>query len=522
MFDRVDTDAAPPAPAPRAPRSAIGWFGAALMAALALVACGGGGDGGVGSNGTGISMGTVNGFGSVIVDGVRYRDSSARVEVEGGASGNVFSAAQVKLGHRTRIESTGSPDDTANSNGVAQRIELEPTLIGLVDNKVGSAFFVLGQSVVVNDTPGTQPVTVYDGYTGVSQVVAGDWVEVHAIRQLSGSSVTYLATRVEKKTVVPGYLRVAGVASNSASGSFKLGSLTVQRSGATILPAGATVADSASVVVFASTGAYTVGTTTLSAGAVRVRALETAVSATAYLSGVVVNLDPNKSLEIDGVAVDLTGLSASDYDLHGAAALANDDYVRVKGRFLPSGGFRASKVQVRKSDDDVNNAAELRGTVFGYVAPNLTTSTPGSFTVRDTAVLQPVSVVATGCPSAGIVSGSTFVEIKGRVSAAGVTATSIKCEDEAEVPDAVVTRTGTLGNYSQPGKSFTLQVTDGVPVTLNVVYTTTTVFVQRGDVLSATQGEALLASGNGSAFEVEGMLSGTALTAQKIKLESSP
>jgi hypothetical protein len=52
------------------------------LATGVLCACGGGGGtnvaegGGVGSGGTGISYGTVTGFGSVIVDGVHYGDST--------------------------------------------------------------------------------------------------------------------------------------------------------------------------------------------------------------------------------------------------------------------------------------------------------------------------------------------------------------------------------------------------------------------------------------------------------------
>jgi hypothetical protein len=53
-----------------------------LSTAALLLACGGGGGGiaGVGTGGTGsFSVGTVTGFGSVFVNGVRYDDDGARL-----------------------------------------------------------------------------------------------------------------------------------------------------------------------------------------------------------------------------------------------------------------------------------------------------------------------------------------------------------------------------------------------------------------------------------------------------------
>ncbi|ACB34838.1 hypothetical protein Lcho_2573 [Leptothrix cholodnii SP-6] len=511
MFDRVDNDAAPPVHVPRARGSAVGWFGAAVMAVLTLVACGGGGgDGGVGTNGTGISMGTVNGFGSVIVDGVRFDDRQARVEIEQGSKGDEFVLAEVKLGHRSLVESIGSANDTTASLGVAQRIEVEPSLVGVVDSKLGDSITVLGQRVVVNSTGGQQPATVYEGFSGIADIQpTTDVVEVHALRQGSGDAVTYLATRIEKKTAAPpAYLRIAGVVSGVSGGStgtFKLGPLTVQRSGSTvILPVGSPalqIANGNSVVVFAPTGAYVATGATaprldVTDGAVRVRSFASPVSISAYLSGVVTEINATtKLIAIDGATVDLSRVADADFDRVTFATLVVGDYVRARGRYLSATSFVADRLQLRTGDDDVNNPAELHGTLSGFVDATLTT--PAKFVVRDTEVLLPDSAAVKDCPAVGVVLNDQFVEVKGLVSSTGITATQLECK--SEVAGSVVERQGTVTSLSVSARTFVLQRTGVADVT--VAYTDNTFF---RDIPNWTDGLAV---------EVEGSLSGTGTSA---------
>ena len=58
----------------------------ALMATLALAACGGGMQAGVGSGGSGapvsVSVGPVTGFGSIIVNGTHYDETTAEVQLD--------------------------------------------------------------------------------------------------------------------------------------------------------------------------------------------------------------------------------------------------------------------------------------------------------------------------------------------------------------------------------------------------------------------------------------------------------
>ena len=65
-----------PAFSSRLARIALAWLAAAVLA----IGCGGGGGGGTPSAaGSALTMGTISGFGSIIVDGVRFDDSSAEV-----------------------------------------------------------------------------------------------------------------------------------------------------------------------------------------------------------------------------------------------------------------------------------------------------------------------------------------------------------------------------------------------------------------------------------------------------------
>ena len=152
---------------------------AVLPAALAFVlaACGGGGStdlAGVGSGGSGVASGTVSGFGSIIVDGVEYDDSSATHQAQDadGASVNVA----VKLGQRVRLVYSGAQ--------VARSIEVQAQLLGPVTVAPGTdgVLQVMGQRVRLvtsSADPTLSSLTVLAGYADTASIHAGDEVEVH-------------------------------------------------------------------------------------------------------------------------------------------------------------------------------------------------------------------------------------------------------------------------------------------------------------------------------------------------------
>ncbi|HMZ01650.1 MAG TPA: DUF5666 domain-containing protein, partial [Burkholderiaceae bacterium] len=246
--------------------------------ALTLVACGGSG---VGSNGTGETkqgsgVGTVTGFGSVIIDGVAYEDSDAEVLVEG--SDGSTSLTETKLGQR--VEVTYEP--TGTGRDLAKVIRVDASLIGpvgAVDASAGS-LTVLGQTVQVNADAALGPVTVFDKPSfdatvgmQLGDVKVDDWVEVHAIRKTVGGLVQLQATRVEvlAPTPKPTQLRVTGTLAGLNANGFRLGGLSVRLGSATVLqPAGSALADGQWVLVFADAASFVPATMQLDAARIRV------------------------------------------------------------------------------------------------------------------------------------------------------------------------------------------------------------------------------------------------------------
>lgn len=134
----------------------------ALAVAAALTACGGGGGGDSASttpaSPTSVtSSGVITGFGSVIVNGVRYEtENSQIVSADDGTvllSNPTDAQLQAVLGVGEVVRLSGTRSD--DSNGRANVIRVDDELVGEVDtvNDTDLSFTVLGQTVAV--TPDT-------------------------------------------------------------------------------------------------------------------------------------------------------------------------------------------------------------------------------------------------------------------------------------------------------------------------------------------------------------------------------
>lgn len=169
----------------------------ALTAATVMLvaACGGGGEGtdiaGVGTGGTGsFSVGTVTGFGSVYVNGVRYEDDGTRV-IDDDGNVKVLGTDDNPLKVGMVVEVTGSVDDSGTVRNATQ-INFGAEIKGpvtAVDAAAGT-FSVFGIPVR------TSTATVYDNFGGVAALAAGNVVEVYGQPDTDGSIV---ATFVERE-----------------------------------------------------------------------------------------------------------------------------------------------------------------------------------------------------------------------------------------------------------------------------------------------------------------------------------
>jgi Domain of unknown function (DUF5666) len=163
----------------------------ASSASALLAACGGGGSDDTGdgvATAASYADGVISGFGSVIVGGVRYDDSTASVSTEDGAP---LAAGALKLGMTVEID--GSRVDRVAGTALALRIRLNTEVKGpveAVDTTAGTAT-VLGQTVLVTTS------TLFDETLagGLAAITVGSVVEVYGI--LDPENARIVATRIE-------------------------------------------------------------------------------------------------------------------------------------------------------------------------------------------------------------------------------------------------------------------------------------------------------------------------------------
>ena len=196
-----------------------------LLFVLALGGCGGGVDsGGTGAPASSAS-GPITGFGSVIVNGVHFDDSSADVT---DADGTVRSRDELKLGMTTTIRGSAIVVDFNGASSTATSIVFGSAILGPVDNidTGANTLVVLGQTVDV------RPTTVIDSSLngGLAALSVGDVIEVYALFDASNNH--YSATRIERKTSFSAY-RLRGVVSNldPATKTFNIGSERISYAG---------------------------------------------------------------------------------------------------------------------------------------------------------------------------------------------------------------------------------------------------------------------------------------------------
>ncbi len=290
-----------------------------LLLVSGLAGCGGGyggGDGGDGSDGsiydggtagigrTGIAVGPVTTFGSVVVNGVRYDTASAAFTVNDVAgSQNDLSVGQV-------IIVTGTIDDNGTT-GTASEVWFDDNVTGPVVSVdlAGNELVVLGQRVLVS------PETSFDdSFTPASL----EGVSVAQIVEVSGQFDAFghiVATRIEPKPAGTQF-EVHGAVSNldAANMGFNINNLVVDYSGAMLnnFPGGQI-----------SDGDY-------------VEAKGTSLGAGGELIATQVELETLFPVAGDGDHVEIEGfitrfVSAADFDVAGLPVTTNANTVFVGG-----------------------------------------------------------------------------------------------------------------------------------------------------------------------------------------------
>lgn len=385
-------------------------IGGRILAALAgvailLAACGGG----VGSGGTGgFASGPITGFGSVIVNGVRFDDAAAAV-VDG--EGTPRTRDDLRLGMTVEVESGAITVTLGGQAASARRIEFDSALRGPVTavDKAGSAFTLLGQRVVVDTT------TVFDDRLtgGLNGLAAGSMLEVYAVFDPAG--VRYRAKRVEAAQAGASLQLRGPVAQiDTTARSLHIGGTSYGYGSATGVPADLAVGQFVRLRLLASGSARWV----VQAFGRAPRSLPDADEA--KLKGLVSAFSSASSFSVDGRPVDASSASFPD----GRNGLALGVRVEVKGS-LRNGVLRADKVEIQTDEDERDSGFELEGPITS-VATDLS-----SFVLRG----QTVSTLRAGLVYAGGKASDLKVgvkiKVKGVLSADGqrVEATRIEFDD---------------------------------------------------------------------------------------------
>jgi hypothetical protein len=198
------------------------------LAASALSGCGGGGASIIGAlpgtGGTGIfAQGAIAGFGSVIVNGIKFDDSAATVQIDGVAAGS----QDLRLGMVAGVQGQSGADPAL---GVASQIEVWSIARGAVTQLQNGAFGVAGMTIQTNSA------TVYEGVASAAALAVGQAVAVWGL-QAGADGSHWVATRV---TLLPAAVsQVVGTGLVSVTGGQRsLNGIALRGSVASAMTAG--------------------------------------------------------------------------------------------------------------------------------------------------------------------------------------------------------------------------------------------------------------------------------------------
>ena len=376
-----------------------GWR--ALLLSLCLVACGGGVEsGGTGGNATAsFASGPITGFGSVIVDNVRFDDASASVS---DADGNLRSRDDLKLGMTINVRGTPITTDSSDSDSsTATSIVFGSAILGpitAIDSGAG-ALTVLGQSVDVMAT------TVFEASLGgaINALSVGDVIEVYGL--FDSATQHYRATRIERKTGVATYrLRGVVAALDTGARTFTIGAESISYAGlpGTGVPAG--LANGSIVRIDLQT--------TLVGGMRAVLRLRDGVTEPldhdeVRIEGLISVFASSASFSVDGVPVDASQASFPD----GTAGLGVGVRVALRGA-VGNGVLSAARVQIKSEAQVEIDGFELRGLITSI-------DTAGqSFVLRGVSVSFAGTVEYKDGTQADLAAGKN-IEVRGRLSSDG-------------------------------------------------------------------------------------------------------
>lgn len=477
-------------------KRATAWGALASLALGFLVACGGGGANFAGIDRLGVTSGTINGFGSIIVNGVEYDTDDATFDIKD-ADGD---QSQLRVGQQVTI-SWESTDDGVTR--LATSVAYDRTVEGPIQSidPVNQTLVVLGQVVLVDGATSFDDEIVPGDLSGLAE---DDVVEVSGLVDANGN---VRATRIDLGENLDDF-EVRGVVTglDTLTSTFVINGLTVDY--LDVLPL--TLADGDFVEV---EGDSFDGTTLI---ATKVEIEDRGISGAddgddGEVEGYVSDFVSATSFKVAGVPVTTNG--QTDFEDGVAGDLANNVKVEVEGEVNANGVLVARKLEFKSGDSDDDGDDD---SIDGRVAGDVTAVNAGAGTLAIAGVVVTVTP-ATRLEDRTGVSGQSFrlsdIVVGDYVEARGVPGTGPALTAEVVERDEASDE-GTIrgGASAIDDVGFTLSVL-GIPVTTDAG---TTYRNRNGDTISRATFFSLINAG--SEVKVE-FTQGGAIVADRLELE---
>ena len=307
----------------------------AILLSLGLTACGGGGsDSTTASASEIISSGTITGFGSVYVNGVKFETNSTSFDIEGEPG----SQEQLAIGMVVQVNGVINPDGIT---GTATSIVFDDDLQGPIANYALSAdeltatFNIMGINVQIDSK-----TTYFDpdnGGIAIDTIADGQIVELSGFFDGNG---TLIASRIENKTGSDSNVELKGKITGLSDTSFTLKNI----------PIDAATAQQEDLPNGLQEGTYvevkgTYDGTKIIASEVESKELKYGDSDEFEIEGFITKLSGNR-FEINGIPVDIrNGPKREPRNMQ----LANNLQIEVEGQ-LRNGVLIATELKMRTGE----------------------------------------------------------------------------------------------------------------------------------------------------------------------------
>jgi len=355
-----------------------------------------------------VAKGTISGFGSIIVNDVRYDIATATVTIDG-SPGN---EADLAVGQVVVVKGSLSSDGTT---GTADSVNFDD----VVEGQISAVDTVAGTLTVLQQLVRVDAETSFDDSivpASIDGLMVGNIVEVSGFFLADGS---VSATRIETK--LPGNeFEVTGIVSVANTTTFQIGNLVVDYSAAMVdgFPAGAP-ADRQLVEArgdsFGASGE-------LLATRVQFKGDDLAEDGDhVEVEGFITRFVSATDFDVEGVAVVTNGNTV--FDNGSSTDLIENQKVEVDGEFNAAGVLVAAEVELKATgtiriDSLVEDVQATQLTVLGVVV-NVNEST--RIEDKSDADVRPFTL--------SDINVGDFVELRGFEDGSGIVATRLERED---------------------------------------------------------------------------------------------